>query len=159
VLVEMTDREYAPFLEQTVATFADALVRSMDKTPEEAREIARGHLAELLPKGLTTTGHHFRTIVRDDERVGVLWFAEQFDEPPRRVFIYDIAVDAGQRGRGVGTEAIRDLEAEARALGAEEVRLSVFGYNTGAIRLYERLGFECIEQGSAGMRMAKKIAV
>jgi len=157
VLVEMTDRDYATFLERTVETFRDALVQGMGKLAEEATVIARAEIEKLLPQGRTTPLHHFRAIVKAGEPVGELWFAEQLDESPRRVFIFDIAVHEQQRGRGIGTDAIASLASEGRQMGAEEIRLAVFSHNTGAVRLYERLGFETIERGEAGMRMAKRI--
>jgi ribosomal protein S18 acetylase RimI-like enzyme len=100
---------------------------------------ARRHVEELLPQGQRTAGQHFHRIVVDGSPVGTLWFAEQLDETPPRVYIYDIEVD------------------EARRLGAEEIMLSVFSRNPGAIRLYERLGFRPNERGKAGMRMSKPL--
>ncbi|MHC4492717.1 MAG: GNAT family N-acetyltransferase, partial [Planctomycetota bacterium] len=96
-------------------------------------------------------------IVVDGSPVGTLWFAEQLDETPPRVYIYDIEVDEEHRGKGVGTAAQQALDDEARRLGAEEIMLSVFSRNPGAIRLYERLGFRPNERGKAGMRMSKPL--
>ena len=51
--------------------------------------------------------------------------------------------DAAQRGRGHGTEAMRLLLRFAfDELNLYRVQLTVFGYNTHAIRLYEKLGFQ-----------------
>ncbi len=46
------------------------------------------------------------------------------------------------RGRGVGTAVIEYLEAVARALGRTRVTLEVEKGNAGALRLYERLGYQ-----------------
>jgi len=46
------------------------------------------------------------------------------------------------QGRGYGEEAIRWLLDYAfRRVGLHSVRMRAFGWNVGAIRLYERLGF------------------
>lgn len=48
----------------------------------------------------------------------------------------------GYRGQGIGTEMMRMAEAAAREKGIRKLQLSVFSSNTGAIRFYERCGFE-----------------
>jgi RimJ/RimL family protein N-acetyltransferase len=51
--------------------------------------------------------------------------------------------DENARGRGVGVQAMRELMRYAYGdLGLHALRLGVFEFNTPAIRLYERLGFE-----------------
>lgn len=50
--------------------------------------------------------------------------------------------EAAQRGQGIGTDAMRLLLAFAfEELNLRRVQLTVFSYNTAALRLYERLGF------------------
>jgi ribosomal protein S18 acetylase RimI-like enzyme len=46
------------------------------------------------------------------------------------------------RGAGVGAALVEDLLAQARADGVETVTLQCRGNNHGAIRLYQRLGFD-----------------
>jgi RimJ/RimL family protein N-acetyltransferase len=51
--------------------------------------------------------------------------------------------DPQQRGHGYGTEAMRlTLDFAFRELNLHRVQLTVFSYNTTAIALYERLGFQ-----------------
>ncbi|ANZ40137.1 hypothetical protein BBK82_33000 [Lentzea guizhouensis] len=46
------------------------------------------------------------------------------------------------RGRGYGTEAVRlGIDCAFRELNLHRLQLTVFSYNTSAIRMYERLGF------------------
>ena len=50
--------------------------------------------------------------------------------------------EAGERGRGHGTEAMGlMLDFAFRELNLHRVFLTVFGYNTAAIAMYEKLGF------------------
>ncbi|HJP89135.1 MAG TPA: GNAT family N-acetyltransferase [Candidatus Limnocylindrales bacterium] len=53
-----------------------------------------------------------------------------------------IAVDPAWRGRGVGTALLRAAEAWARERGATRMTLGLDAFNTGALRLYERMGYE-----------------
>ena len=52
-----------------------------------------------------------------------------------------IFVAPAARGRGLGTRAIEALCAHARERGGAALRLAVVPANTGARRLYDRLGF------------------
>ena len=97
-------------------------------------------------------------ILHGDERAGAVWFAEQLDEEPPRIYLFDIAIDADRRGQGLGSATLRALADEARALGARELVLSVFHHNAGAVRLYRRLGFEPRERDDHGMRMALRVS-
>ena len=46
------------------------------------------------------------------------------------------------RGRGYGTEALNVLTGYAfQTLGMKDIRLSVFDFNTGAVRCYQKAGF------------------
>ncbi len=54
-------------------------------------------------------------------------------------------VDPAARGRGVAGALIRAALAHAETAGVRCVRLSVWGWRTGAIALYERLGFVVVD--------------
>jgi RimJ/RimL family protein N-acetyltransferase len=53
-----------------------------------------------------------------------------------------VSVRQSERGRGIGTKLITHAEAFARERGARRLELDVFAKNEGALRLYEKLGFE-----------------
>ena len=52
-----------------------------------------------------------------------------------------IAVDSTSRGLGTGTALMLKAEEKARSRGKLNMSLQVLGDNTGAIRLYQRLGY------------------
>jgi len=52
-----------------------------------------------------------------------------------------IFITPGARGRGLGTQLIEAICAHVRAAGGRMLRLAVVPANTGARRLYDRLGF------------------
>lgn len=58
----------------------------------------------------------------------------------RTLYVDDICVDEGCRGRGVGLALFETVRAHARALGCYNLTLNVWALNTGALRFYERCG-------------------
>lgn len=70
--------------------------------------------------------------------MGVLWLALRDGQP----FVYDVEVDADQRGHGHGRALMLLAEIQAHALGKHTLGLNVFADNTPAERLYESLGYE-----------------
>ena len=150
----MSPGEYDDFIERTLREYIREGARATSMEPEEADKFGRKQFAALLPEGQQTTGQHFRKLrTADGEAVGDLWFAEQ----PPRIFIYDLVIDKSQRGRGLGSAALIALEDEARRVGASEIGLHVFAHNTGAIRLYERLGYDTVIDRDGGRQMTKPL--
>ena len=58
------------------------------------------------------------------------------------MWVYDIEIDPEHRGRGLGRDAMRLAEEEARRLGRQRIKLNVFARNAVARALYLSLGFE-----------------
>jgi GNAT superfamily N-acetyltransferase len=63
-----------------------------------------------------------------------------------------IAVEVHARGGGVGAALLRELEREAAADGHRELSLRVSN-RSPAVRLYERAGYELVEDGEQGIVM------
>jgi ribosomal protein S18 acetylase RimI-like enzyme len=55
---------------------------------------------------------------------------------------FGIFVDKDEQGRGLGSKLTEWTVEQARNAGMPAVRLSVYASNPGALRMYERLGFE-----------------
>lgn len=87
-------------------------------------------------------------VTADDRVVGMieLWLRRPRDRKnarPTRVEVHlGISVASAARGQGVGTALMLAGEAWARERGAERMELSLDSHNEGALRLYERLGYE-----------------
>lgn len=79
-------------------------------------------------------------IQADGSDVG--WFLTT--DLPHEIRLVEIMVLPEQRGRGIGTAALRPLLAAAAAA-SKPVRLTVNVTNRAAIALYERLGFRRID--------------
>jgi len=80
-------------------------------------------------------------IEHEGARVGrvVLWL-DAF-EKPGNAWLFEIVLDPAVRGRGLGREALRLAEAEARARGMTRIDLNVFAGNAVARSLYASEGY------------------
>jgi GNAT superfamily N-acetyltransferase len=85
------------------------------------------------------TDTDFLVILQNNTPIGRLYVARWKDE----IRIVDIALLPAYRGTGIGTTILRDLLAEAGAVG-KPIRIHVERENP-ALRLYQRLGFVMIE--------------
>ena len=121
--------------------YAENMVEAGGIDPEVAARKARTDFDALLEDGVETTGHAFFAIEEGEEPVGSLWLAERTDDQGRTLFVYEVFVRAGARGRGHGREAMHFAEAEARRRGIPAVTLNVFGGNEPARGLYRSLGY------------------
>ena len=73
---------------------------------------------------------------------GYLWAYEMQFREERRVYISEVHVDRSLRGEGFGTMLLEAAEAEARKRGIPALYIHTEADNVGAIRLYERFGFQ-----------------
>jgi ribosomal-protein-alanine N-acetyltransferase len=74
----------------------------------------------------------------------------------RRAYVVTLDVAPDCRQRGLARRLMREVEATAMAAGVQWMQLHVFTGNAGAIRFYERLGYERIRlqrrfYGEAGL--------
>lgn len=137
----MNGEEYADWYPQAVVEYADDHIRAGSMPAEKALELATKQFAELLPDGLETAEHHLLVGTAGDERVGMLWLNIAAKGGSVTAFVYDVAVDADQRGKGYGRSMMVGAETYARDHGAQTIKLHVFGDNTVARSLYDSLGY------------------
>ena len=102
-----------------------------------------------------------RALIAIDEHrpIGAAWYRLFPADEPGFGFVDEStpeltsAVVPSKRGRGAGTALLEALLAEARKEGYPAVSLSVDRTNDGAIRLYERFGFETVGERDNALTM------
>ena len=100
---------------------------------------------QSLPDQLAACPTYIGLLAWQDERaVGLLnafWSVSTFKARPL-INVHDLAVDASQQGRGIGSALLAELEHIGRQMHCCKLTLEVLEGNTGASALYKRLGFE-----------------
>ena len=144
----MTQEEYDAYRARSEGEYARQIADSGQLDLEAAVKRSAVEFAELLPDGLASPGMHFWTARLGDEEepVGLGWVELRRRSSGVSAWIYDIQVEEGRRGEGLGRALLEALHDAARGLGATTMALNVFGHNTAAIRLYDSLGYAVTAQ-------------
>jgi ribosomal protein S18 acetylase RimI-like enzyme len=140
-LQAMTESEFTSYCEESIPGYAQEVQRSDGLTDAQALEHARAAWSRILPKGLASPGHSLSWVhdAAAGQRVGHLWL--YLDKEASKAFVYDIEIRPEFRRRGYAEAALAAAEEFGRKAGANRLELHVFGHNSGAIALYEKLGF------------------
>jgi ribosomal protein S18 acetylase RimI-like enzyme len=109
-----------------------------------ARAKAAESFRTFLPDGVKTERMSLSVLESDGRSVGVLWLGHH--NPGTRTFVYDIEIEAAERGRGFGRAAMLAAERIAWEAGDRAIGLNVFGHNDVALGLYESLGYRVTDR-------------
>ena len=144
----MTQTEYDDYSARSEREYAQQMADSGQLDLDAATQRSAVEFADLLPDGLESPGMHFWTarLGDDDEPVGLGWVELRQRAAGVSAWIYDIQVEEGRRGEGLGRALMEALHDAARGLGATTIGLNVFGHNTAAVRLYDSLGYAVTAQ-------------
>ena len=142
-LVPMSEADYTAYLERLLPEYAAEHVRAGNWPAGHAEAMAQAQLQAILPDGVHTPDHYLYLLRVEGETdpVGQLWLGVMRQSGSPRAFIYDIEIYERFRRRGYATQALQAAEDQARELGLNSIALHVFGHNTGARALYEKLGY------------------
>jgi ribosomal protein S18 acetylase RimI-like enzyme len=144
-LVPMTAEEYEAYLEEMAPDYAREHVEAGNWPEEGSVERAVNEMREVyLPQGVETENNFLFTLFDPEigEKVGMLWYGIDDRGNQKQAFVYDVIVDNAYRRRGYGSQAFEKMEEVVKIAGLNVIGLHVFGYNTGARAMYEKLGFE-----------------
>jgi ribosomal protein S18 acetylase RimI-like enzyme len=140
-LTTLTGEEFTEYYREAVAGYAAANVATGNWKPEDAVRRSEEAHAKLLPDGVATPKNHLFAARVENRKVGAIWFAERDEASGPLAYVYDVRVDADQRGKGYGRAVMEAVEAEVRALGLTKIQLHVHGDNTTARTLYGSAGY------------------
>ncbi|MBC9928592.1 MULTISPECIES: N-acetyltransferase [unclassified Leucobacter] len=156
-LAPISSDQFPAWVERSIAEYAADLVTT-GVAPGEARRRAAESMAEEFPGGAPSAENAvFDLVAGDGAIVGYLWVGEDHSDDPTSWWVWDVVVDAGQRGQGHGRAAMRLAEAYARSEGATMLGLSVFRFNVAARGLYEALGYEITGSDAVSIKMSKRL--
>lgn len=117
------------------------LNKSLIEQYEDLSSIDLPAVLAWVRKKLTKKLDEYRTVFLNDEKVGYFRLCEGGDDS---LEIDDLYVLSPYQGQGIGSEIVRNCIEESERL-KKPLMLYVFTQNTGAVHLYEKIGFELKE--------------
>jgi len=151
-LKQMLECDFEEYLSWAIQDFAQDKINAGNWNVSEALEKSEASFQTYLPEGLNTMAHHFFSIFKDEQNVGMIWFAEDNSSQKTTAFIYDFVINETQRRKGFGKAALKAVEQELKTLGINTIGLHVFAHNKAARQLYEAVGYKL-----TNMTMAKQL--
>ena len=151
-IVPMETARLESWIASSKSEYLDDLVRS-GEPPEQASNSVESTFARYFPQGKPAHNHLVYDVVTDGRSVGYLWIGPHATEQISAWWVWDIAIDADQRGKGFGREAMLLAEDRVREHGGSTLGLNVFGFNAAGRALYESLSYE-----TTSVRMLKKLS-
>jgi GNAT superfamily N-acetyltransferase len=139
-LIELTTAELAVWQPVSLAAYVEERVAAGEPRAI-AERVAREQRERSFPGGVPAAGQHLFHVELDGEWVGMVWLGPSFNGDDAERYLYNIEIDEGHRGKGLGRAAMRAAEAWTLADGARRLSLNVFGFNDIARSLYDSLGY------------------
>ncbi|MBV1854991.1 GNAT family N-acetyltransferase [Catellatospora tritici] len=140
----MAAAEYGPWLAGEIRGYADDITESGSATAEAALARSQREFAELLPDGLGTAEHSLWTLCDGERAVAHIWLRHGY--MAGMGYVFGVNVHEGERGKGYGRAVMLLGERETAAAGDAQLGLNVFGANTVARNLYDKLGYQVVDQ-------------
>jgi ribosomal protein S18 acetylase RimI-like enzyme len=135
----MPEDRVSDWIARSFTVYLEERVASGESRDVAEAKVRRSH-AENFPGDRPLPTHRVFDVVADDEVVGLLWMGPQV-AGSATWWIFDIEIFEEYRRRGYARAALELAHDEAKALGATAMGLNVFGFNTGARELYDKLGY------------------
>ncbi len=143
-LVKITEDDYQHWLTDQIVAYAQDKIEAGAWSPVEALERSKHTYYQLLPDGPNSEDQYIYSIYDElpGRKVGVIWFANVDLHWRRVAYLYDFLVYEQYRQQGYGMQALAAVEVKVRELGLDTIDLHVFGFNTAARALYEKMGYK-----------------
>ena len=160
-LVAMTAEERRDALEGEAVDYAEAKARAGFWPREGSLGRARDEITSLVGPDPGRRGHaFFFGVDAAGDRVGWVWYGPVPGPAaaPRTRWLFQIVVDEGLRGLGLGRALLQAVERRLLDEGMEELRLNVFRWNAVATALYASAGYDVVSEGPGSQEMRKRLS-
>ena len=136
----LSQDEFEEYVDTVTAGYAVELAESVGLPPQEARNAAEAHIAQVLSAGPESTAAFHVVDSHDGRTVGSAWLLTKQGD----AFLADLRIEEEFRGQGYGAAAMKRLEGHLKKKGYPAFRLHVYAQNAAARALYDKLGFEVV---------------
>ena len=157
-LKPMTQDMYNNYIKKAIQQYAEEVAKSRGIDLDKALQLTNEEFNTLLPNGLKSENQYFNTIINDEnEHIGIMWFSTESNHGKNEAFLCDIEINKEYRGKGYGHESMKLLESKIKEFNLDSICLHVFLRNEIACTLYNKIGYQEIKRGKAGVIMKKTL--
>ena len=157
-LQQMTQDIYNNYINYAIQYYAEEGAQSGNIDFDKSLQQSKKEFNTLLPNGLKSENQYLHIIINDEnENIGIMWFSTESNHGDNEAFLYDIEINKEYRGKGYGRESMKLLESKIKEFKLGSICLHVFLRNEIACTLYNKIGYQEIKRGKAGVLMRKTL--
>ena len=148
--------EFKVFAKWSVKNYADNLIKSGDeKFRFKALKAAKSEFKDIFPDGADSADNYLYVIINENgEKIGVIGYQKSpFEE--NAAFVTENVIKEEYRRKGYGKRAFIKIQEDAKEKGFAKMVLNVFKHTPISYTMYEKDGFEVIEDYGGSVIMEK----
>lgn len=152
----MNNDEFRVYSKWSVKAYAEHLIKSGDeKYRFKAKKAAKSEFQAVFPDGAASAANYLYIVMnKEDEKIGVIGYQKSpFEE--NAAFVTENVVKEEYRGKGYGKSAFVKIQEDARKNGFGKMVLNCFKHTPISYSMYEKNGFEIIEDYGGSVIMEK----
>lgn len=152
----MDNDEFRVYSKWSVKAYAEHLIKSGDERFRfKALKAAKSEFRDIFPDGADSADNYLYIVVNEkEEKIGVIGYQKSpFEE--NAAFITENVIKEECRGKGYGKSAFIKLQEDAREKGFSKMVLNVFKHTPVSYAMYEKNGFNVIEDYGGSVIMEK----
>lgn len=145
--------DFQKYYDFKVKNYAKNLIHAGFLPEDLALSKAQKDFSDAFEDGFQTENTFFYFIVnQNNEDIGFTWYRIYGNT---YAYLLEIFIFEEYQNQGYGFKTLNLLENELRAKSMEKIGLNVFNFNTRAIHLYEKVGFQAVHYDDRGRQMEK----
>ncbi len=152
----MSKSEFDIYSKWSVKNYAEHLIKAGDeKFRFKALLAAKSEFRDIFSEGIDSENNYLYVVVNDEgKKIGVIGYQKSpFEE--NAAFVIENIIKEEYRGKGYGKSAFVMLQNDAKENGFDKMVLNVFKHTPISYAMYEKNGFNVIEDYGGSVIMEK----
>ncbi len=153
---KINKEEFRVYSKWSVKVYAEHLVKAGDeKFRFKARKAAKSEFNDIFPDGADSADNYLYVVINEKgEKIGVIGYNKSpFEE--NAAFVTENVIKEEYRGKGYGKSTFVKLQEDAKEKGFEKMVLNCFKHTPVSFAMYEKNGFNVIEDYGGSVIMEK----
>lgn len=141
IIKELQSKDIEKYNSKIIELLLETYIGNFHLPVQQAKEICAEKLG-LLVNYINQGSALVIATIDENNLIGFIWLYKHDFFGEKRLHVNQIAVDSQCRGKGIAKQLIQEAERRAIREGIKTIDLFVSEINSGALNLYDKLGFE-----------------